>query len=97
MRIYYKHPIENKVKEVKRGYSWTTLLFGSIPAAIRGDWKWFMISLSTAICLGALLDYMLPAKISTNLVFLGWSVWAGYYNKIYEQELINNGYEEMKN
>lgn len=63
-------------KEVKKGFSWTTLLFGIFVPLIRGDWKWFIISII--------------ADIVTFGLF--WFVFPFFYNKVYLNDLLNAGY-----
>src|SRR5690625_4241041 len=73
------------IKEVKIGFSWTTLLFGFFPALFRGDLKWAAIMLIAGIAVGAI-----------TLGFGAWILWlvfAFIYNKIYIQDLIEKGYK----
>lgn len=73
------------IKEVKIGFSWTTLLFGFFPALFRGDLKWAAIMFITGVVVGAL-----------TLGFGAWILWlvfAFIYNKIYITDLIEKGYK----
>ena len=64
-------------KQVKKGFSWTMLLFGVFVPLVRGDWKWFLITLVAAF---------VTAGIS-------WLVFPFFYNQLYLNDLLNNGYE----
>ena len=64
-------------KEVKKGFSWTMLFFGVFVPLVRGDWKWFLISLVAAIFTGGIT----------------WLVFPFFYNKLYLNDLLNSGYE----
>jgi len=76
MTIHLKHPTTNLVKEVKLGFSWTTLFFGAFVPLIRGDLKWFIIFFIIAIITGGLAWFIIP--------FL--------YNKIYIKGLLEKGF-----
>lgn len=69
------------VKECKVGFSWTTLFFGFLPALFRGDWKWMLIQIVAA---------MFTFGVS-SLVF------CFIYNKIYINNLLENGYSASTN
>ena len=83
--VFYKHPETNKTKRVKKGYSWTTLLFGCIPALCRGDFKYFLLSFLCSI--------MIFNIFGQEITLIAWVTWSHFYNDIYEQELINKGYK----
>lgn len=69
---------ENGVcKEVKKGFSWTMLFFGIFVPLVRGDWKWFLLSLLAAIITSG----------------LSWLVFPFFYNKLYLNDLLNKGYK----
>lgn len=72
---------ENGVtKTVKNGFSWTTLFFGCFVPLIRGDVKWFLISILAAfITLG-----------------FSWLVFPFFYNKLYINDLKNAGYRVIR-
>lgn len=72
-------------KEVKVGFSWTTLLFGFFPALIRGDLKWAVIMFIIAVVAGS-FTFGFGAIVS-DIIF------AFVYNKIYIKELIEKGYK----
>ena len=74
------YTLKNKdgvTKEVKKGFSWTTLLFGSFVPLVRGDWFYFFISIVAA---------MLTFGIS-------WLVFPFIYNRLYLERLLSKGYE----
>lgn len=66
MKAVLKHPQTNEIREVKVGFSWTTLFFGCFPALIRGDFKWALI-----MFLAALVTYG-----------ISWFVFPFIYNKL---------------
>lgn len=71
-------------KNVKVGFSWTTLFFGFFPALFRGDLKWAAIMLLISLALG-----------SFSVGFGAWItgiVFSFVYNKIYIKELLEKGY-----
>ncbi|MGF9699437.1 MULTISPECIES: DUF2628 domain-containing protein [Paenibacillus] len=71
-------------KNVKVGFSWTTLFFGFLPALFRGDLKWAVIMFLIAAALGA-FTFGIGAWVS-GIVF------SFVYNKIYIKELLEKGY-----
>ena len=79
MKAVLKHPQTNEIREVKVGFSWTTLFFGCFPALIRGDFKWALI-----MFLAALVTYG-----------ISWFVFPFIYNKLYIKELARKGYEPV--
>lgn len=64
-------------KEVKQGFSWTTLFFGCFVPLFRGDLKWAIIMF--------LLAFM--------TLGLSWLIMPFIYNKKYLEELLNNGWK----
>lgn len=64
-------------KEVKKGFSWTMLFFGIFVPMVRGDWKWFIITLIAA---------MVTAGLS-------WLIFPFFYNRLYLDDLLNGGYK----
>ena len=64
-------------KQVKKGFSFTMLFFGIFVPLVRGDWKYFFLSLIAAI---------FTAGVS-------WLVFPFFYNKLYLNDLLNSGYE----
>lgn len=77
----------NAVKTVKVGFSWTTFFFGFFPALFRADWKWFSIMLLSTIVVGA--STMGYGSFLVSLVF------CFIYNKLYVNDLLNNGFQPM--
>jgi hypothetical protein len=76
--IYFKNPFTGQLRKAPVGYSWTCLFFGFADAFYRNDWKWlFAMALSSGITGG----------------FLWIVVYPFIYNKLYIQDLINNGYK----
>ncbi len=76
MKVNLKHKDTGVVKTAPLGFSWTTLFFGIFVPLIRGDIKWFIISLVIAIVTAG----------------LGWFVIPFIYNKIYIKNLLEKGY-----
>lgn len=71
------HERTNLTKQVKVGFSWTTLFFGFFPALFRGDFKWAIIQCLLNICTFGV------SSVVFSLI----------YNKIYVTELIEKGYK----
>ncbi|RPK26257.1 DUF2628 domain-containing protein [Paenibacillus xylanexedens] len=71
-------------KNVKVGFSWTTLFFGFFPALFRGDLKWAAI--------------MFLISVAVGIFTVGFGAWISgivfsfVYNKIYIKELLEKGY-----
>lgn len=83
MKKVLKHE-SGLIKEVKIGFSWTTLFFGLFVPLIRGDLKWALIMFGIALLAG-IPTYGIGSFIS-NLVF------AFIYNKLYVRDLLEKGY-----
>ena len=79
MVVTLVHEETRLTKQVKVGFSWTTLFFGCLPALFRGDLKWTIVQFLLNICTFGLF----------SLVF------AFFYNKIYVRELIEKGYRAV--
>ena len=75
--IVFEHPDTGVVKRAPVGFSWTYFFFGPIPLALRGDWKWAIIT--TLIAFGTLGF--------SPLVFIF------IYNKMYIKGLVKAGYK----
>ncbi|CZT33374.1 hypothetical protein [Rhizobium sp. 9140] len=83
--IRLQHPTTGMTKIGYYGFSWTSLLFGGIPALLRGD---------VGIGLGMIAIGMAAGFIGVGL---GWFIvgiiWAFIYNKIHTTRLIEAGYK----
>lgn len=64
-------------KTVKNGFSWTMLFFGVLVPLVRGDFKWFLITLVAAFFTFG----------------FSWLLFPFFYNKLYLDDLLNKGYE----
>jgi len=76
MKINLKHDQSGALKNVKLGFSWTTLFFGGLVPLIRGDLKWFVIMWLIIIITVGVAMFIFP--------FI--------YNKIYIKGLLGRGY-----
>jgi hypothetical protein len=75
------------------GFSWSSLLFGGMPAIARGD-----VALGFGICLlGVILSLLVAIQLGPMGLPLGWlavgSIWGIVYNRIYTTRLIARGYK----
>jgi len=77
MKAVLKHPQTGEVKEVKVGFSWTTLFFGLFTPLVRGDFKWAIV--------------MLLAGIVT--LGFSWLVFPFIYNRLYIKDLARKGFK----
>lgn len=93
---YYKHPITEKIKKVKIGFSFTTCFFGPLPALFRGDFKFAAISFGFVILISLLMTLIGLEKQFEIVSIVSWCIWAEYYNGIYEKELIKKGYKHVE-
>ncbi len=76
MTIQLKHSTSSLIKEVKYGFSWTSVFFGPIVPLLRGDTLWFILWLI----------------LSGFSFFVFWLIFPFIYNKIYLTKLLSNGY-----
>ncbi|AWP29407.1 hypothetical protein PVOR_07870 [Paenibacillus vortex V453] len=83
MKIYLKNDA-GVTKQVKVGFSWTTLFFAFFPALFRGDLKWAVIMFILSAVFGS-FTLGIGAWIS-GIVF------SFVYNKIYIKEMLEKGY-----
>ena len=67
------------------GFSWTTFLFGGIPALFRGDIMYGLAALGFGVLIG-LATFGLGS-------FLVWLVWGFVFNKNYTHWLLQAGFE----
>ncbi|MCK5602918.1 hypothetical protein KAR91_13635 [Candidatus Pacearchaeota archaeon] len=72
----FKNKKTGQVREAPVGFSWTMLFFGSLVSLFRGDWKGTAISI--VLC-------WLTVGLS-HLVF------PFFYNQMYINDLLNDGY-----
>lgn len=69
---------ENGVEiQVKKGFSWTALLFGCFVPLVRGDWEYFFVSIAAALLTSG----------------LSWLIFPFIYNRLYLRKLLNKGYK----
>lgn len=86
MKIRVKNAID-KAKEVKLGFSWSTLFFGALVPLFRLDIKYFAIMVAVNVLL-TFADLYALSPIAT-LAF------AFFYNKIYAKDLYKKGYRGL--
>ena len=87
MDVFLKNPLTGARKKGRRGFSWTTLLFGFWPALFRGDWKWAGIQFVIGIAL-AIFTFGI-GSIVAGIVF------AFKYNELHLNDLHDKGYIEV--
>ena len=68
------------MKQVKVGFSWTMLFFGIFVPLVRGDIKWFFLSIIIVAITGGIAWLILPF----------------FYNKAYLHDLMNKGYKVVQ-
>lgn len=83
MKIKVKNQY-NDVKEIKLGFSWTTIFFGILVPLFRLDWKTVLVYLAVSV-LGWFLGF-------SSLMTIFIVVFAFFYNKLYATQLFENGY-----
>ncbi|MCR6109838.1 DUF2628 domain-containing protein [Bacillus sp. A301a_S52] len=84
MRVQLKNNA-GVIKEVKVGFSWTTLFFGFFPALFRGDLKWATILFIITLVVGI-----------ATVGFGAWVpgvVFSFVYNKLFIKDLLDKGYK----
>lgn len=84
MKIVLKHD-SGVVKEVKKGFSWTTFFFGLFVPLIRGDLKWALILFLITALVGVFT--MGIGSFAVGIIF------SFVYNKIYIRELVQKGFK----
>lgn len=82
-----RYTLNGVVRNVPTGFSWTTLFFGLLPAAFRGDLKWAAIQLVVNLVVSGL-------TMGLGLI-VPWIVFAAIYNGRYEQDLRVAGWKEV--
>lgn len=89
--IKLRNPATGKETSAYRGYSWTSLCFGGIPALLRGD---FLIGLlviaATVVMAFLMLSQGLQPWIGSAIVGIAWGF---FYNDIHLQRKQRQGYE----
>lgn len=68
------------IKKAYRGFSWTTLFFGALPAAVRRDWKTFLW-----LCVANFLTFSVAGI-----------VYSLFYNKNHFNHLLDQGYKVIE-
>jgi hypothetical protein len=74
--IKLKNDANGAVKIAPIGFSWTTFLFGPFPALFRGD---FLMALAMVV-------------VGFLTFWLGWLAFGFFYNKVYLDSLIKQGF-----
>ncbi|TRL37002.1 hypothetical protein FNA46_16240 [Rhizobium straminoryzae] len=75
------------------GFSWTSLVFGGVPAIFRGD-----LVMGASVCVAGGIAALLVGVIGLGLpgLLVGWLAvgagWGMVYNRIYTKRLIERGY-----
>ena len=77
--VNLKHPEFEVTKEAPVGFSWTILFFGFFPPLFRGDFKWAIVILLTALFTAGLSVFI--------FMFV--------YNKIFLKSLLEQGYTSI--
>ncbi|MBM3568196.1 MAG: hypothetical protein FJX46_05500 [Alphaproteobacteria bacterium] len=83
--VRLRHPDSGEIKTGFYGFSWTSLLFGGIPALLRGDIAMGVAAIAFGLVLGGLGQPMLSVMAIL--------AWAWIYNKHYTRDLLNRGFE----
>ena len=76
MAIIQLRNAEGALRRTPTGFSWTTLLFYAFVPLLRGDLKWTLV-------------FLLTALITFNLSQI---IFPFFYNKIYIKELLHRGF-----
>lgn len=87
MKIIMKNEA-GMVKEVKKGFSWTTFFFGVFVPLLRGDLKWAAILFFTGLLLGIVSGGILTWIPGMVMSFM--------YNKLYMKDLYEKGYRPVE-
>ena len=82
----FETPSYRRKKKGRRGFSWTTLLFGFWPALFRGDAKWAIVQF--ALGLSGFLTFGISSLISC--IVFGFK-----YNELHLNDLREKGYVEI--
>ncbi len=79
-----------QIKEVKVGFSWTTLFFFFFVPLFRKDWKWLGIMIGSIIAgliLTAIINVDTSISLGLNIAF------AVLYNNFYINDLLAKGWK----
>ncbi len=88
--VQLRNPTTGDETVAYKGYSWTSLFFGGIPALIRGDIKLGLMVIGATIVGGiAVLFIGLQTWVSTAIIG---AVWGFYYNEISLNRKMRDGY-----
>lgn len=80
----------------KVGFSWTTLLFGLLPAIFRSDWYNFFCMVGVELIVGMGFSMAIGQPFTTAYPMIAYVLqigWAGFYNLFYFRHLFNKGYQ----
>lgn len=69
MMITLKHNTSGAVRQVKVGFSWTTLLFGIWVPIFRGDIKTFFVALGKSIITLGIYALIFPFRYNKQYLF----------------------------
>lgn len=83
-KVQLKHSGTGLLKDGYFGFSWTTLLFGFLPALFRGDFITFIGGFTLSLILG-----LVTFGIGFVVVNIAW---AFMYNKYFTRKLLERGY-----
>ncbi|WP_127849346.1 DUF2628 domain-containing protein [Lacticaseibacillus hulanensis] len=84
MHVNLTSSYTGETKQVKVGYSWTTLFFGFFPALFRGDFKWFAIIALIEVACGSF-----TLGFGATLVTF---IFSFIYNGLYIKDLLSKGF-----
>ena len=85
MKVQLRNKFTQQIKEVKLGYSWTTLFWGLFPALFRQDWI-------GALVIGIINIFVSAFTYGTGLIIID-AIIAAFYNKNYIKRQLMNGWE----
>lgn len=77
MLLIMEHPGTGIIKKVKVGFSWTFFFFSALVPLLRGDIKWFLLTIVIGLCTFG----------------IGILVLCFMYNRIYTTGLLEKGYK----
>ncbi|MEI8244544.1 MAG: HrgC protein [Lentisphaerota bacterium] len=77
MLLIMEHPVTGIIKKAKTGFSWTFFFFTALVPLLRGDIKWFLLTIVIGLCTFG----------------IGILVLCFMYNRIYITGLLEKGYK----